>query len=934
MHDDPTNDLAEASRIPVRRVVTVGAGWLWVLITGVLWSLEPWQRPWITRMPDERVWFALSCAGLVVLTVLPWRWKSPARYLWKSVLVLASGALLFVGLPVFCKALAVESLESMLEKEIALHAKQLSMGLGGMAVQPDTLVKKLHDALENIGVGSPKWLKERARNTERKPARPTHGFIAASSWPVRKRMADAMVRDALHADYLMAFWKEYFPAFTGQDVTLECRRDWLSQLDALRKEPGLSLPTRQASLLMMALIILTDPPEFESWRAPVRDAMIQLREPLLHRWTGHSQTFWYRSLDALLALDPPGSWARHTRPMVVEGAAFKQAVEAPVRGLFGNFDAFLPIFENCKDLDDLFLFWQSAGGCLKDHPESFDAETAEQIRTWRRDTLFRWLLALGDGSQNDLTLRRAPALHLLEHYPITPYSDTQQKQLLSAAEAWIQKAANGNEDAFFKNLHHIQYIHPYLEERHANALCEALVPILFQPETFEGKLKRIPFNEAWADCLWFCQSHMTDQQQRLLRDQLAPLMARLAMRASSDSTILYIDAWSTYPALSRDLWLAMAWAKGRVWRTRPKDTSHFTRPSDNRMILTVPELSEDDIESFARLMEFSLQPQAGKSPQEILAESLHIQVDKRTTTRPSFIKPIRQRMSQLGIHSGVDPAWLRRELKAELADLGLYRIHGEIADSLMDRARSGKLSRSACLHFPEVSDVFWAGILKSPEWAEHAVIDALDGAYKDQILSSLILAIERSSPEDEVIRAVWDALKARSYEGENRQEVFGALFRLSPRVSEEARQAMRREYLEENPGWRIALHANDLGYRSTVAYYVSISRASPNYPEGYDPNALAHPGGGIGIPWDDDALSARTSWKTALDRQLYSEPMVETSSHRRELFAYVAHGADLDNQIPRWNQPYRHPPLTAPFPPTPWQKARALHGKRPDLEFR
>jgi hypothetical protein len=200
--------------------------------------------------------------------------------------------------------------------------------------------------------------------------------------------------------------------------------------------------------------------------------------------------------------------------------------------------------------------------------------------------------------------------------------------------------------------------------------------------------------------------------------------------------------------------------------------------------------------------------------------------------------------------------------------------------------------------------------------------------------SSLILTIERSSPDDEVIRAGWDALRARSYDGENRPEVFGALFRLSLRVPESERIAMRREHMDTNPGWRILLPTNDLGYHSTVAYYVSISRASPNYPMGYDPNALAHPGGGIGIAWENDALFARTSWRTAVDRQLYSDPMVETSSHRHELFAYLAHGADLDNQIARWNHPYRHPPLTAPFPPTPSQKARALHGRRPDLEYR
>ena len=288
-------------------------------------------------------------------------------------------------------------------------------------------------------------------------------------------------------------------------------------------------------------------------------------------------------------------------------------------------------------------------------------------------------------------------------------------------------------------------------------------------------------------------------------------------------------------------------------------------------------------------------------------------------------------MHELGIHSGADPTWLRMTLKADLAKLGLYRMDEEIARSLLEQKGSRDWIRHIHVYQKEWADSFWRAVFKSPQRIASLVIDFLEERRGDNLLSDLILAIERNPPDEEVIQAVWDALKVRSYAGENRHEVFGALFRLSHLVSENERSSMRREYMDLITARTMGIDADNWRYRRTALYYLMISGASEPSATGYDPNPLAHPGGGNGIPWEDDELSARFSWKTMVNRQLYRDPMLDPSSRGREVFAQLVHGFDGEYQITAWKRP---PRISAPFPRTPWQKARALHQRRPDLEFK
>ena len=915
-------------------ILIAGAGWVWVLVTGSLWSVQKWQRPWITNLPDDRMWLVLSCVGLLALMVFPWKWHSIARLVCRVVVVFVCGALLLVGLRVYCEDLAVRKLESMIKADLAM---QPWGSRGSLTAPSTTLSEKFGDLLEKIGVGNPEWLRELLNNQDRERISPADKFLAMSRLPVRMRVADAMVRDGRSALHLMAFWREYFPAIAGQDVTLECRHEWLRQLEVLRKESGHTLPTRQACLLMMALIVLTDPPEFEPWRGPVRDGMIHLKEEFVLPGAGHRPDFWYRTLDALLALDPPALWATLTRPMVVEGRAFQQAMEIPVRGLAGSLDAFVPVFENCLDSRDRFFLWQGMGASLEEHPEACDGRTAEHIRTWRRDTLFRWMMALGDGSVNDLTQIDNFRLSALDQYPAIPLNEDQQAQVVSAAEIMIgkiEKALEAGQKADANDLIRIRHVWPYLSEENADALCQRFAPILLQPEKFVETGKRSPrFDAAWVENLWFCRSRLTDEQQLLLRDRLSPLMANLAMMSRQDIAMLYADIWSKYPALSREYWLLMAWARGIPWKIHAGDTPPDIRPSEDQNVYLVPEISEETVDSLAGHLAFALQPHPDKGFEGLLSERLD--TTGNGIRNSFFVGRLRNRLKHLGIHSGVDPVWLRKVLKSDLALMGLYRINAEIAEEWMDRLRSRNILGGRFLHSHDMADLFWGDVLENPARAAHAVSRCFGEEFNGELLDSLILCMERSTADEEVIDAVWAALMARTYEGENKRQAYGALFRISHLVGENKREAMRGEYMRSPPDeWPANKRSLWGQYYTSVHYDMTISKATLLMEMGFDDNPLAYPGGGIGIPWESDALSARDSWKTTLGRQLHPDPKVKISAHESSVFAYLSQGFDLERRDDgMWNCAARITLSATPFPPTPWQKARDLHRKRPDLVF-
>ena len=900
------------SRPDVRRIVINGAGWLWVLVMGALWSVEPWQRPWITRVPDERIWLGLACLGVLALIVLSWR-TSPARMFFRAALTLVLGGLLLGGLRISCENLAVNELRSKLKEEVTL--------VDGVLV-PDSLIprneivpvaKKAVDFLEWVGVGSPQWLTDHVSALPRVTVSPAHQFLAQSRLPVRMKMADSMLRDPLHAEYLVLYWHDYFPAITGQDVTLECRSMWLKELNALRKESGLPATTQRAALLMMALTVLTDPPGFDAWRVPVRDAMLAMNEPWV--W-GQNRIIWYRSLDALLALDPPETWSGLTRPMTEDSETFLQAMEVPVRGLAGNFDAFLAVFENFEEDNHKLQFWQAAGFSLEAWPESFDPQTAGRIRSWRSETLFRWTMALGDGGADDMSDQDAVLLDEMIRHPGPLFTDAQQEKLTTAAMEWIGKiiSKTGNPSTSDpQEIARIRCILHHLSEERGDAVRKALIPVMLLPEMFLTKYSRgdaVIFDESWAACLWTVQPHMSFAEQGLLRDRLAPWMVRMRPGGESRRIMLCIDAWSPHPVLPREVWLACAWSNSIPLLEVSPESPPDRRAAMPRNPYLIPEIPKSTIDAFIEdLISVS---KTGSDLKKHFSERFP---DLAWENDYALRYAYGAILSRMRAWNGSSPERLEAELKADLAEVGILWRNETIRDSVKERAWIGRSQQGYPLRDPAMSRTLWEKTLQDPQIAAAEARRSVGGDSENSPLSSLIQTMEAHSPDDTVVRAVWGALRAMSFETEHQMEVFGALFRIAHRMPAPERLEMRKDYLNEKVGYLLYENWNYDGW-------------------GSPPNPLRGPGGGIGIPWEEDQLSASRSWRAALDRQFHIAPVVAASPHHRELFAYLALGSHHDPHSPqKWYQETKIPPLAAPFPPTPWQKARDLHRKRPDLNF-
>ena len=207
------------------------------------------------------------------------------------------------------------------------------------------------------------------------------------------------------------------------------------------------------------------------------------------------------------------------------------------------------------------------------------------------------------------------------------------------------------------------------------------------------------------------------------------------------------------------------------------------------------------------------------------------------------------------------------------------------------------------------------------------------GGKNDGRLERLLSSAVNAPAADEVVLAMWQALQQCSdtAEARNKPEVFGALFHLAPRVSAEERLAMRRDFLEyfRNTPLPINQWPNEaMSYTRKAPYRQRV-------------------GLGEGIPWEHDPLSAALSWSSDVGTQTDLTPEYGVAETSTGVFSYLAQAmvSFYDEGLAgMWllqyplNQPvpitaWKRQPLQPPFEPTPWQQARELHLRRPDLHF-
>ena len=880
------------------------------LICGFMGCAEPWQRSGYFRMVPEWALLALTCLGLVGFAAVLARGD---RKRWKrAAAVVALGLALLGGMRGFFGTMARADLLRRIQHE------STNVYRFGLAEPPKPASAKLVEALEGLKIGAPNWLKRHAERRSNLRPPPTENLISGSRWSTRRSLAEAIIRDDALARFLMQDWKRIFPAVVGPDVDLRHRRDWIGRLDALRRNGSLGHASHTTAVFCMALIVLTDPPEFETWRVTVRDAMLGWEHPL----PSEHEAMWMRTVDTLLAPDPPATWTGLTKPLTRTPDSFRHAMLAPVRGVAGHFDALKREFEDFERrnmTEHGFALWHGVGESLKHWPGLFDARLTEEMTQWRRDVWFRWLMDHSRGTRKELSETRGRVL-----IELTP---RQQTELAASAMEWARMAceevaaatvgANLTDSRPFSIFN---LIHPYLNTTQQADTGRQMIPVMLRPELFPGRGPRgsATFSLSWVELLWKVHPLMDAGERCALQQALIPLMEKLFPGDPAFGLMLCIDAWSDMPALTPEKWLAFAWQARSGWRIVRTDRPAEVFDPVGYKPLPIPPVAEHHVESLARILGEAWNGDARKFP-----ERLHQGLNGLNTTAPrsgAIDRFIRGRLHEWENSRLLQMHPLPDLLKMDFHLLGLYRLNDAGLQALREAAADkpdGFWRYGMLLYRTKNSANPFFPALHEPESAAREVMRWIDHPKAGWVMNDLTCWLATSPPSTEVMQAIWDALRMKSHQGsgEIKATIYGVLFRMSSMVPSEEVMAMRRDYLNAMTG--LMNFCDDEGW--------------------VPPNPLHYPGGGLGIPWEDDELSARHSWSTHFGRLTHLHPFESRENHANSTFRHLALGVFPFYQIDPGKPQYDHvkmPPLSAPFEASPWQKARELHLRRPDLKIR
>ena len=888
-----------------------------ILIVAILWCLETWQRPGISkRVPDWVLFMLVSFGVLGGALRLGFVRKSAARW-WMAFAFCVCGFALLAGMRPLCGKLTLYHLESRIDQQISNPGPSLE-------APRKPISARLVGTLEWLRLGVPNWLAEHAArpNAVRSRSLP-ESLIASSRLPLRRAAADSMLSNHKRSKFLMEHWKDYFPAIIGADVRLEHRRDWMWHLNALREDDSLTSTSRQAAVFCMALVILTDPPELEEWRIPVRDAMLGWRKPLAPSITDE----WMRTIDTLLALDPPELWVGLTAPLTTNHDQFRYAMRVPVRGLAGNFDALMREFELMESRNQTehgFALWQGAGASLEHWPDQVEELQVTQIQNWRRDVLFRWLMDHSRGTRRELTETKGRVL--LE---LTPQ---QQDQLAASAAEWarmaVEEVNSAGENASLSDsrpLKILLLIHPYLKDRQRLDIQRLLIPVMLRPELFrKSRFSSTSFDSNWVEWLWKIQPQMSADERRFLNHRLVPSMEKLYLEAESSAFLLCLDAWSDTPALTPEAWLAMAWQCRRGWKIVPRSTPREQLDPSGDGPLPAPALPDHVVLSLGRYLDAAY----SSGDHKIFVKSLERDLigSRQTTPHPSSLAfRCFQSICNWRASEGCASNSIADMLKMELSMRGLCKLDDHGLRTLKELAGNAELPSRWIEGFyqSDLQTVLWGDINRDPQTAVNEVLESLGHESGSLLLGCLIAFVEKSAPDTVVVRSIWDSLRQRSQIApiKHKTEIFGALFRLSHLIPLDERLAMRRDVLT---------------FRAIGLWPFSDNDGMGHFSGGvWSPSALLFPGGGLGIPWEDDELSALYSWRTDFRRQVHRETYLPSVWRPNDGFHFLARGSFPQHGYSPWEpSPIAMQPPTAPFEATPWQRARELHLRRPDLDVR
>lgn len=933
MQDDPTKQASteQEFRVPGHGTGNstkwlLGVAALAILFVGCLMrGREPWMRPQSFWRTAEWVWPLMAGVGALGFTAFMISLDSGRHRLRQLMIALVvsfslAGAMRWVG-----GELALSHLLNSPE----LSGSRYHTFTGSMSIS-QRLVLWMQDKHRSI----PSWMKDYAtEHLETTDPPQLHRLVSSSRWPVRRGFLKRMMRDEKLAGHLVEKWNELFPAVTGADVDLHHRRELMTILDGFRNDTSLTTASRHAAILWMGLVLLSDPAEFAMWREPVRDAMLGTPEP----FQAKHHDCWMRVVDTLLAHDPPASWPAATEGLTSNPTTLRRAVRERVRGIMSHFDAIEREFDassRAADWDAAFALWQDTGRWLAAYPGTHEEA---RVKQWRSATMFQWLNTDGLGTQWKEFFSNSEILLNLTSEDVVDLTP-QQEAVLHAkachtadqAAALSEKAATESErEEAHAAMERVRVLHPFLSEVHQTEVVHKIIPALVRPEIYSFLLRGNSKLGDYGSCDR-CSTWMKKSWRQLSSEDLNTLaknMRPILSPRRGNAWLLCIEAWSDRPELGDEEWLLRAIAEAPFWKSTNPDTPRDLIEIAPRTRLPVPPVKGEVVCKVIAIIKAAMWDAGGQIlPAADVSSNLASMVPEyqlSSATRRALHTLVSRIKAEFRLRDFKD---IESAMRMDLYLSGLTAADESLLSEIARRARDdGRFHDQLRPWHPDP----WRDVLKSPSEARQCLLGLI--SMEDSRLRGLLSSAVKNPPPDDVVLAMWQVLRklATTADSVDKPRVHASLFRLAPLAPVAERLAMRSDFLK---------------------YFRATPLPSNKWPDQTMDDVWLwrryYPIGEA-IPWEEDSLSAALSWSSDIYEQTDLTPENGVAEQSRGVFSYLAQAkvsysyevfsGTWMNQDPI-NEPvsksvWKRSPLKTPLEPTPWQQARDLHLKRPDLKF-
>ncbi|MCU0780083.1 MAG: hypothetical protein MUF04_03150 [Akkermansiaceae bacterium] len=916
------------SRADVLAIMLTG---LVAVFGALLWAVESWQRPHRLAGVREEWWLAAACAGAAVgLLGGGWRMRRRRRWL---LLLPAAGFALF--------------LPAAREVAAANAVRQLIEGFTTDDSRPPSKFEKTREALRD-------WLDEKqwpsrwlgqeqdGRNWKEQLSWASHR-LEASRPDLRRRFAlAAMHQDGpvrINGQLAVAHWRWLFPAVTGQDVMLTQRQRLWDELRKLHDDAQARPDSRMAAALWLGLIALSDPEAFAEWRPLARDALLLWHDPPYE----DIGDVWMRALDLLLAFDSDAEQARLTAPLAARPAWLRRAVRERVRGVRPHLDAALAEIRRADaagEHDAALALWADVRGFDASLP--WDGDDS-RVAAGLHEIIAGWLFRDGLAPEIAVTHRRRDYHDNYDYeagfweWLAVETADGLDRSLLAPATrarldkratellAWLEEARARHLDqhklpptarTWLPDVDRLLVLRTLSDTPGRDGITRRLGDIMVDlawirdgpepPETqllgHDGIFRRLA--EIWPDI----RPADRERFNRLARSGL-PRSPRLWGRYEhvtnfSRSWLVALDTASETPQFRSLECLVACFPYPGQYSFHARNDRPAAPQSDGRLLF--PEITG---------------PELAAAIQELVA--MINAAAKGTGENPWSLEIGRLRQAMRRDHLGLPPA---ESVRLQLFLAGLIGERELSQQGLPDGLHP--LEQRSLLR-PWDSDLLWQTAVTSPAKAR-ALLESLGS--EAEILDGFADYLARSSPDPTVIREVvtWLESATAAPDAKLAFAAHAALLRLATAGLAPGLETIRARFL----------HAFHTRQPALDEWPVESYR---NLPDQWGPRSRWSEQ----VPWADDALAAEFAWSSQIKRETgFRAHAIDEPSHG-PVFTYLA--ANLDFTLLSWDylSVYSLPEATSPvrsvrrrggppalpLEPTPWQRARELHQRRPDLTF-